>query len=101
VDSLNKLVQAYTLPIAQEQKKLGVLLDFKLLIHAHGGRDNVVFVRKLASWAAVEGDTTFGVAFRRVFPDSLKRVQIQAGFAWALGHTLHHDEIYREVLPRP
>jgi len=98
VDSLSKLVRAYTLPIVEEQKKLGTLLDYRILIHSHGSRDNVVIVRKLASWAAIDRDTTLQIAYRRVFPDSLKRKEINGAFNWVFAGGLHRDEIYREVV---
>jgi hypothetical protein len=97
VDSLARLVRTYTLPVVEEQKKLGALLDYRFLVHRHGGRDNVVIMRKVASWATIERDTTFQVAFRKVFPDSLKRREINAALQWAFAGGLHRDEIFSEV----
>ena len=98
IDSLQKLARAYTLPIIEEQKKMGMLLDYRLLVHRHGGRDNVVIMRKVASWSGIERDTTFQSAFRKLYPDSLKRREINAALQWAFGDGLHRDEIFSEVV---
>ena len=98
VDSLRKLVQTYTLPTVDEAKKAGTLLDYRMLIHHYAGRDNVVIMQKYSSWAAIDSDSSYGVAFRRLFPDSTKRKAINDGFTWAFGNGLHRDEIYGEVL---
>ena len=98
VDSLRKLFQTYTLPTVDEAKKAGTLLDYRVLIHSYAGRDNVVLMQKYSSWAAINSDSSFDVAFRRLFPDSTKRKGINDGFSWAFGNGLHRDEIYGEVL---
>ena len=96
VDSLMKLIRAYTLPQVDEAKKLGGLMDYRILIHYMAGRDNVVIMQKYSSWAAVH-DTTMAVAERRILPDSTKRHAVEAAFRSILGGGLHRDEIYTEV----
>lgn len=98
VDSLSKLVRAYSLPIADEAKKMGVLLEYRVLIHYYAGRDNVVILRKFNSWGAIQSDTSYNAAFRRLVPDSLKRRAINDAFSAIFGSNLHHDEIYAEVV---
>jgi hypothetical protein len=96
VDSLTKLIRAYTLPTVEEAKKSGGLLDYRILIHYMAGRDNVVIMQKYSSFAAIH-DTTFIVAFRRVVPDSTKRRVVGDAFDSIFGGGLHRDEIYTEV----
>jgi len=97
VDSLTKLYQAYTLPTVDEAKKMGVLLDYRILIHAWAGRDNVVIMQKFSSFGAINSDTTFEAAFHRVVPDSTKRKVVNDAFNAIFGNGLHRDEIYAEV----
>ena len=97
VDSLTKLFRAYTLPTADEAKKMGVLLDYRLLIHSWAGRDNVVIMQKFSSFGAIHTDTSFDVAYRRIVHDSTKRKAINDAFNAIFGNGLHRDEIYREV----
>jgi hypothetical protein len=97
VDSLTKLYRAYTVPVVDEAKKMGVLLDYHILIHAWAGRDNVVIIRKYSSFDAINSDTTFAAAMRRITPDSTKRKAVNDAFNSIFGSGLHHDEIYAEV----
>jgi hypothetical protein len=97
VDSLRKLVEAYTLPIVAEAKKGGTLLDYRFLIHSWAGRDNVVIMRAFNTFDAINSDSSFDVAFRRLNPDSTKRKMINDAFGAILGGGLHHDEIFTEV----
>jgi len=97
VDSLTKLFKAYTLPMVEEAKKSGGLLDYKILIHSWAGRDNVVIMQKFSSFAAIHSDTSMNVALRRIVPDSTKRKAVQNAFNWTVGNGLHRDEIYAEV----
>ena len=97
VDSLRKLVQAYTLPTVAEAKKGGTLLDYHFLIHAWAGRDNVVIMQAHSSFDAINSDSSFDVAFRRLNPDSTKRKMINDAFGAILSGGLHHDEIFTEV----
>jgi len=53
VDRLMKLVRAYTLPTVDEAKKMGVLLDYRILIHDWAGRDNVVIMQKFSRFGAI------------------------------------------------
>jgi hypothetical protein len=92
-----KLFRAYTLPTVDEAKKMGVLLDYRILIHSWAGRDNVVIMQKFGSFGAIHSDTSFGAAFRRLVPDSTKRRAVNDAFNAIFGSGLHHDEIYSEV----
>jgi hypothetical protein len=97
VDSLTKLLRAYTLPMVDEAKKSGGLLDYRILIHAWAGRDNVVIMQKYSSFGAIHCDSSLAVAFRRTVPDSAKRRVVQEAFDYAFGGGLHRDEIFTEV----
>jgi hypothetical protein len=98
VDSLTKLYRMYTLPVVEEVKKSGGLLDYRLLIHYMAGRDNVVIMQKFSSFAAIhDNDPIFQAAFRRIQPDSIKRKAVFDAFGYVFGGGLHRDEIYTEV----
>jgi hypothetical protein len=97
VDSLMKLVRAYTLPTVDEAKKMGVLLDYRILIHDWAGRDNVVIMQKFSRFGAIHDDTSFRAAYHRLVPDSTKRKTINDAFSSIFGGGLHRDEIYTEV----
>lgn len=97
IDSLMRLTRAYTLPTVEEAKKAGTLLDYRVLIHAWAGRDNVVIMRAYNSWDAIRNDTTYGAAFRRLHPDSTERRTIGRAFNEIFGDGIHHDEIYQEI----
>src|SRR4026208_2451799 len=67
VDSLTKLFRTYTLPLVDEVKKSGGLLDYRILIHNMAGRDNVVIMQKFSSWSAIhDSDAIFQAAIRRI-----------------------------------
>jgi hypothetical protein len=62
-----------------------------------GRLDNVVIIRKYSSFDAINSDTTFAAAMRRITPDSTKRKAVNDAFNSIFGSGLHHDEIYAEV----
>jgi len=97
VDSLTKLMRAYTMPVVEEAKKSGGLLDYRVLIHSYAGRENVVILQKFSSFAAIHNDTAWLAAIRRITPDSTKRRVVQDAFNSIFGSGLHRDEIYTEV----
>ena len=97
VDSLTKLFKAYTLPTADEAKKQGVLLDYRIFIHSYAGRENVVIMQRFNSFGAIQADTSVNAAFRRLVPDASKRKTILDAFNSSFGGGLHRDEIYTEV----
>ncbi len=96
VDSLTTLFETYSLPIAEEAKKMGKLLEYEWLIHIQGSEWNVVLMRKLSSWEAVQ-NSGFGEARRKLYPDEAKREEINAAFNWAFGGRVHRDEFFRQV----
>jgi hypothetical protein len=98
MDSLTKLLRAYQLPVVDEVKKSGGLLDYRILIHNMAGRDNVVIMQKFSSWSAIhDSDAAFQAAIRRIQPDSIKRKAVLDAFGSIFGGGLHRDEIYTEV----
>lgn len=98
VDSLQSLFRKYTLPIVEEAKKDGKLLDYKMLIHNMGNEWNVVLVRKYRSWDDID-DPALGPAAQKVFPDSAQRARVNAAFAEIYQGGAHRDFIYQEVTP--
>lgn len=98
IDSLQKLLRTYTLPLAEEAKKSGVVLDEKWLIHHTGTEYNVLQLRHVRSWEAINSDTTVGRAMRRLWPDSGRRVDINRAFAEMLSGAPHRDAIYVPVV---
>ena len=99
VDSLVKLTRAYTLPTATQAKRMGTLLDYRILVHAYGSEYNFQVIRQFRHFADISTDTSFAVAFRRTQPDSTRRSAIEDAFRWAFGDGTHRDEIYHEVRP--
>lgn len=99
VDSLQSLFRNYTLPIAEEAKKEGKLLDYKILIHNMGNEWNVVLARKYRSWDDID-DAVLMPATRKLFPDSADRARVNAAFGEIYQGGAHRDAIYREVTPQ-
>lgn len=99
MDSLVKLVRAYTLPTVAEAKKMGTLLDYRVLVHAYGSEYNYQIIRQYRRFEDIAHDTTVGAAARRLVPDPARMKEIQAAFNWVFGGGGHRDEIYREVRP--
>jgi hypothetical protein len=63
-----KLFRAYTVPTVDEAKKMGVLLDYRILIHSWAGRDNVVIMQKFGSFGAIHSDTSSARRFAGWYP---------------------------------
>jgi hypothetical protein len=97
-DSLQKLLRAYTIPIADEAKKAGNLLDDKWLIHHTGTEYNVMHLRHMRTWEALNNDTTVRVATRRLFPDSVQRATFSRAFTGIFQGGGHRDAIYIPVV---
>lgn len=98
IDSLQKLLRTYQIPLAEEARKAGVLLDEKWMIHHTGTEYNVLHLRHLRNWEAINGDTTVGNARRRLWPDSGRRADINRAFAEIYGAAPHRDAIYVPVV---
>ena len=96
VDSLQTLMKTYSLPRAEEAKKTGRLLDYKVLIHYAGDERNVVVMAKYRSWDDID-DNILRDARRRLEPDSLKRREIDRAFREILQGMAHRDVIYTEL----
>jgi hypothetical protein len=97
VDTLEKLVEKYTVPIVAEAKKRGTILDYKFLIHHTGDEYNVVVMQKYASWATIDEGPQFNAAFEAIEPDKSKRDEVNKSFDWIFEGTVHKDNIYREI----
>jgi hypothetical protein len=97
VDSLQKLIRTYSIPMTDEAKKSGTLLDEKWLIHHTGTEYNVLQIRHWRNWEAINADTTIGRAMRRLWPDSGRRVDINRAFGEMLAGA-HRDAIYVPVV---
>ncbi|MBI1967433.1 MAG: hypothetical protein HYS40_05550 [Gemmatimonadetes bacterium] len=97
VDSLTRLLRAHRLPVIEERKRMGTLLDERWLIHNYGDEYNVVRIGQFRTLTALVEDTTGQAAFRKVYPDSVQRAAISAAFNWVFAGAPHRDNIYREV----
>ena len=97
VDSLEKLVKKYTVPIVAEAKKTGSILEYHIFRHHTGGEYNIVILEKYPSWAALNVSGVFRKAFETIEPDKSKRDEINAGFNWIYEATVHKDNIYIEM----
>lgn len=97
-DSLQYLLRSYQLPIAQEaQRQGGDLLDEKWLFHHTGTEYNVIRLRRFRTWDAIENDTTFAAAYRRMYPNAGHRAAIDSAFGRIFQGAAHRDAIYVEV----
>ncbi|MEN8119434.1 MAG: hypothetical protein ABFS35_03770 [Bacteroidota bacterium] len=101
IDSLQKLVKKYTIPIIAEAKKRKTLLDYKILIHHTGDEYNVVIMMKYPSWAAIGKGSGLQAAFEAIESNKAKRDSINAAFAWLFDGSVHKDNIYREITDKP
>ncbi len=97
VDSLQKLVKTYTIPTVAQSKKMGRILDYRLLVHHTGGEYNVVIMIKYPSWAAINAGAGFGDAFKAIEPNEAKRKVATDGFNWVFEGSVHVDNIYIEA----
>lgn len=96
IDSLRSLIRIYELPVVEEAKRGGNLIERHYLVHDTGDEWNFVIVSKWRSWAAIRGDTTISAARRRLMPDSANRAAVGRLFNWAFGPAEHRDNIYTE-----
>lgn len=99
VDSLQKMLRAYTLPVNREAHRSGDFLEERWLFHHTGDEYNVMRMRRFRTWDAIQNDTSFGAAFRRQFPDSARRAAINAAFTGVFQAAPHRDGIYTELAP--
>jgi hypothetical protein len=97
LDSLVKLVRVSTLATVTEAKKMGTLLEYRILVRAFGSEYNFQVVRQYRHFADIAADSSLTVAFRRVQPDAARRAAILEYFRTALGEARRRDEIYREI----
>ena len=100
VDSLVALQRAYTAPTNTALREAGVLSDWKVLVHNFAGTENVLYVWKYPSWAAIQ-DTSAAAIGRRLQPDSARRAAVGDAFRGVAGSGEHRDGIYTQVLPAP
>ena len=98
VDSLQKLITKYTVPIVAQAKKNGSILDFKILIHHTGSANNVVRMIKYPSWAAINEGPGFQKAFEEIEPDKAKRDAANESFSWVFEGSTHTDTIYTDAM---
>ena len=99
VDSLVNFSKKYLIPIAEETKKKGTILDYKMLIHHTGTEYNVVYMVKYPSFSTME----YGIAgwllptFKEMEPDKEKQMAFRAAQQYVTDGFIHYDEIYWEV----
>jgi len=97
IDSLQQLYKLYTIPILEEAKKNGSILDYHILIHHTGDEYNVVTMTKFPSWAAINEGVSFRKYLEKYVPDKDKRDEIFAAFSSIRSGYYHIDNIYTEV----
>jgi len=97
LDSLVKLVRTSTLPTVAEAKKMGTLLEYRILVRTFGSEYNFQIVRQFHHFSDIATDSSLTVAFRRIQPDAGRRAAIIDYFVSTLGQAQRRDEIYREV----
>jgi hypothetical protein len=96
IDSLRTLIRIYELPVVEEAKRGGQLIERNYLVHDTGDEWNFVIVTKWRSWAAIRSDTSIAAARVRLMPDSANRAAVGRLFNWAFGPAEHRDNIYVE-----
>ncbi|MFC1785981.1 hypothetical protein ACFLZA_01285 [Candidatus Neomarinimicrobiota bacterium] len=96
IDSLETLIKEYTLPAVEEAKKMGTLLDYKVLIHHTGEEHSLVIMIKHPSWAAID-EFSFAEPMKIIVPDEEKRKKVSATFSRLVPYENHYDTIYTEV----
>lgn len=96
IDSLESLVEQ-TMPVVEEAKKSGNLMDYRILIHHTGEEYNVVIMNLLPSWDAIDEDSGFGQAMEKVYDSEEKREEINSAFDWVFEGAPHKDNIYRDI----
>ena len=96
IDSIKTNIIEYTLPAVEEAKKMGTLLDYKVLIHHTGDQHNLVIMMKYPSWVAID-EFSFSEPFKIIEPDKEKRKKVYATFNRLIPWENHYDNIYTEV----
>jgi len=96
IDSIQTMFKEWALPSVEEAKKIGTLLDYKVLIHHTGDQHNLVIMMKYPSWAAID-DFSFSEPFKIIEPDEEKRKKAYATFSRLIPNENHYDNIYTEV----
>ncbi len=96
IDSIETMIKEYTLPVVEEAKKMGTLLDYKVLIHHTGEQHNLVIMMKYPSWVAID-EFSFTEPFKIIEPDEEKRKKVYATFNRLFPWKNHYDNIYTEV----
>lgn len=96
MDSIETMIKEYTLPAVEEAKKMGTLLDYKVLIHHTGDQHNLVLMMKYPSWAAID-EFSFTESFKIIEPDEEKRKKAYATMNRLIPYENHYDNIYTEV----
>jgi hypothetical protein len=97
VDSLKTLVKMYTGAMIAQAKKMGRILDYRLLTHHTGGEYNVIIMVKYPSWEAMGKGAGFGEAYKAIEPDAAKRKAVWDTFNWVFENPVHVDNIYTEA----
>jgi len=98
LDSLQKLISMYTVPVLKDAKKSGKFLDYKIMIHHTGEDYNVIIMTKFPSWASLEKRSMgFSDAFKVFEPDEEKRKKVFAEWNWCFEGSVHIDNIYTEA----
>lgn len=101
IDSLNKFVKKYTIPVVEEAKKQGYILDYNLLIHHTGDEYNVVIMNKYSSWEEMGKGNRFNKVMEKLYPDNAKRDSINSKIRWIFENPVHIDNIYRDAMHIP
>lgn len=97
IDSLRSMVNEYVGPIVEEAKRMGRVLDYKILLHTYGGEYNVVFMTKYPSWEAIGEGPGWAAAYEAIEPNKEIRDAVWAANAWIFEGVPHIDNIYTEL----
>jgi len=97
MDSLQQLYKTYTIPIMEEAKKNGNILDYHIFIHHTGDQYNVVTMTKFPSWEAINETTSFRDYLEKYVPDKEERDKIFAAFSYVRSGYDHIDNIYTDL----
>ncbi len=96
MDSLAKYHNDYYIPVVEEAKKQGTILDEKWLQHHTGSEYTIVMMTKYPSWAAINVDW-FSEALKAIEPDKAKRKVYGDTFDYLFDGFIHYDEILTEM----
>lgn len=95
VDSLRTLWETTAAVPAEAQRNGSILGTIGLFHHTGVHHANVVTLTKYPSWDALEA-RSWGGALRTVEPDSSRRAELNSGFSFVFGETVHYDVIYTQ-----